>query len=339
VPRLVNLATGTPLLAGLAKRMAGVAPQRSIPRFAPRTFRDWWREHRADGRGGGEGAEVILWPDTFNNHFHPETAIAAVEVLEDAGCTVRIPEATLCCGRPLYEYGMLDLARRQLRQILDALRPQIRAGVPVVGLEPSCVSVFRDELPNLFPHDHDARRLREQTFTLAEFLERSGYEPPRLRRRVLLHGHCHHKAVLDLTPEERILDRMGVERETLDSGCCGMAGAFGYEAEKYGVSVGAGERVLLPAVRAASPDTVVVADGFSCRGQVNDLTERKAVHLSEVIRSALRYSDAEPETAVVAAGGGLPLRRAATLAAAATMAGVAAYGFVRTARAIERSRR
>jgi Fe-S oxidoreductase len=183
---------------------------------------------------------------------------------------------------------MLDLARRQLEQILDTLRPQIRAGVPVIGVEPSCVAVFRDELPNLFPLDDDARRLREQTFTLAEYLRRIDYDPPRLERRAIVHGHCHQKSILSVEPDRELLERMGLDFEVLDSGCCGMAGAFGYEAgEKYAVSVAVGERVLLPAVRDAGPDTLILADGFSCHGQISQCTDREPLHLAEVIAMAL----------------------------------------------------
>ncbi len=234
---------------------------------------------------------MILWPDTFNDHFHPGTAIAAVEVLEAAGYRVAIPERPLCCGRPLYDWGMLGLAQRQLRQILDALRAPIEAGVPVVGLEPSCVAVFRDELVNLFPSDEDARRLSQQTYLLTEFLdERAPHlRLPPLHRTALVHAHCHHKAVLRLDAERRLFDRLGLDFDVIDSGCCGMAGAFGFErGERYEVSVKAGERVLLPAVRAADPDTLIVADGFSCREQIAQGTGRRAYHPAEVLRMALQ---------------------------------------------------
>jgi FAD/FMN-containing dehydrogenase/Fe-S oxidoreductase len=322
-PRIVNAVTHAPGLSTLAKAAAGMPQQREIPRFATRTFRSWFHR-RTDGNV--TGPEVILWPDTFNNFFHPEIARAAVEVLEDAGCHVTLPRQTLCCGRPLYEFGMLDLAKRQLRQILSALRPQIRAGVPVVGLEPSCVSVFRDELPKLFPHDHDARRLRQQTFTLSEYLGGIAYEPPRMRRKVIVHGHCHDKAVLNRDSEDRLFERMGLDFRILDSGCCGMAGAFGFEKEKYDVSIGAGERALLPAVREADADTLIVTNGFSCREQVEQCTGRRPLHFSELLQLALRRSP-ERRGPTPAAGlspaqhpAGLipalpnPLLRAATLA-------------------------
>jgi Fe-S oxidoreductase len=291
-PSLVNFTTQAPLLSSLAKLAAGIAPQRRIPRFAPETFRHWFSSHR----GRVDGPPVLLWPDTFNNHFHPRTAIAAVQVLEAAGFRVRIPEQILCCGRPLYDFGMLGLAKRLLGQILDSLRPDIRAGVPIVGLEPSCVSVFRDELINFFPEDADARRLSQQCMLLSEFLEKKApdFQLPRLRGKAIVHGHCHHKALMKMTDEERVLGRMGVSYELLDSGCCGMAGAFGFEkGDHYEVSIKAGERVLLPAVRKATADTMVIADGFSCREQVTQAAGRTPVHLAEGIQLALDETNKE----------------------------------------------
>ena len=286
VPRLANLATRTPGLRALATRVAGVHPHRRVPAFATRTFRDWFSARPIRSAGG---ERVILWPDTFNNYFSPQVLRAGVEVLEAAGFTVDIPPVVLCCGRPLYDYGFLERAKKQLRQIIDELRPDIRAGVPIVGLEPSCVAVFRDELRNLFPHDEDARRLSAQTVILSELLEQRapGWEIPQLAREAIVQGHCHHKAVLGFDSDTRVLERLGMDAAVLDSGCCGMAGSFGFEAEHYDVSVAVGERVLLPAVRAAGEDTLIVADGFSCREQISQCTDRRAVHLAEAIRMAL----------------------------------------------------
>jgi FAD/FMN-containing dehydrogenase/Fe-S oxidoreductase len=284
-PGLVNLGLQTPAVATLAKRLAGIAPARRIPAFAPQTFTAWFR--RRPPRAAAE--RVVLWPDTFNNHFFPETARAAVTVLEAAGFGVEIPSRPLCCGRPLYDYGMLDLARAWLARILEVLRPSIRAGVPVVGLEPSCVAVFRDELLGLFPDDLDARRLAGQTYLLSEFLEARArhFRPPALRRRALVHGHCHARSVLKFDTEAAVLARVGIEAETLDSGCCGMAGSFGFERAHYDVSVKVGERVLLPRVRSAPADTLIIADGFSCREQIAQHTDRRALHLADVLALAL----------------------------------------------------
>jgi FAD/FMN-containing dehydrogenase/Fe-S oxidoreductase len=295
---VANFVAQAPGLAALVKAAAGMAPERRIPRFAGRTFKDWWRtRERGRGRGHGElpdGPRVILWPDTFNNYFHPATAQAAVEVLEAAGRRVVVPETPLCCGRPLYDYGMLRLARRQLLQILAALREEIRAGTPLVGLEPSCLAVFRDELGRQLPHDGDARRLARQSFLLSEYLEREapGWQPPELaggRRKALVQAHCHHHAVAKLDAEMRVLSKLGLDSELLDAGCCGMAGSFGFEkGERYEVSVRCGERALLPAVRQAPADTLIVADGFSCREQIAQGTARRGLHLAQVLQLALR---------------------------------------------------
>jgi Fe-S oxidoreductase len=286
-PRAANLLTQTPLLRTIAKAMATMAPERRIPAFAPRTFRSSFsaRTPRNAGR-----PRVLLWPDTWNNHFHPNTALAAVEVLEAAGFQVVIPRAKLCCGRPLYDYGMLDRAKKLLKHILASLRQELRASTPIVGLEPSCVSVFRDELTNLLPDDDDAKRLRDQTFLLTEFLAKkaTAFDPPRLAGKALVHGHCHQKAVLDFSSESAMLDKLGVEYSIPDSGCCGMAGAFGFEkGEHYRVSIACGERVLLPAVRAAPADTYIVANGFSCREQISQTTDRRAIHPADLIKLAL----------------------------------------------------
>jgi Fe-S oxidoreductase len=232
---------------------------------------------------------AILFPDTFTNHFSPGVGRAAVDVLEDAGFTVTLPRGPLCCGRPLYDFGMLDTARRRLAEVLAALSPAVAAGSPVVVLEPSCAAVFRDELPELFPKDERARRLARSTFLLAEVLEREapGWAPtPGLSGRALVQFHCHQRALFGIEADRRALEALGVEPEVPDSGCCGMAGSFGFEKSHFGVSLAVGERVLFPAVRAAAADTLVVADGFSCREQIFQATGRRALHLAEVIRRA-----------------------------------------------------
>jgi Fe-S oxidoreductase len=171
------------------------------------------------------------------------------------------------------------------------LRPVIEAGTPVVGLEPSCLTVFRDELTNLFPNDADAQRLHASSFVLSEFLRRhaADWPLPRLHRKALVQPHCHHHAVLGFDAEEQLLHDMGLDVEIPDAGCCGMAGSFGYEAgERYEVSMAAGERVLLPAVRAAADDVVVIADGFSCRSQIAAGSGRSALHLAQVLAAAIQ---------------------------------------------------
>jgi Fe-S oxidoreductase len=232
----------------------------------------------------------MLWVDTFNNAFHPQTLQSAHDLLMRAGCHPAVPLQPLCCGRPLYDFGMLDDARQYLLRILEALGPQIDAGVPVVVLEPSCASVFRDELCNLLPREPRAALLKNQTLLLSEFLARhtTGLERLRLPRKVLLQGHCHQQSILKMKDEESVLRKMGADLQTLDAGCCGMAGPFGFEKDKYAVSRAIGERVLLPAVRQAAPDTLIVADGFSCREQIFQATGRRAIHLAEVFQFAAR---------------------------------------------------
>jgi FAD/FMN-containing dehydrogenase/Fe-S oxidoreductase len=284
MPGLVNAVAQAPGLSRLAKAAAGMAPEREVPRFAPQTLQRWF-----EARGGARnpsGKKVLLWPDTFNNHFHTEVGVAAVESLEAAGYHVVLPEGHVCCGRPLYDYGFLGLARKYLERTLDLLRDDIRAGTPVVGIEPSCTAVFKDELGKLLPHDEDGLRLAKQVFHFAEFLEREGFEPPVLPRKVLLHGHCHHKATGGIDSEQKLLERMGARVEAPDSGCCGLAGSWGYEPGHYDVSMACGERVLLPAAREASTDTLLVADGFSCRTQIEHGARRKALHVAQVLALA-----------------------------------------------------
>jgi len=291
-PALANALLGSAGIGALARRAAGIARERRIPRFAPQTFTGSWFARRRGGAPDPRSAErprVILWADTFNNHFTPEVAHAAVTVLHDAGFMVTVPRARLCCGRPLYDWGMLHRAERLLLGILHELRDDISAGTPVVGLEPSCVSVFRDELVNLFPDRADASRLSTQTFLLEEFLDRfaQDYAPGTVDRDAIIHQHCHHKSVLDPGAQERVLRRTGVRCTVLDSGCCGMAGAFGFEASHYEVSMAIGERVLLPAVRAAPDDTLIVVDGFSCREQVHQATSRATLHPAQLLAMAI----------------------------------------------------
>ncbi len=286
MPATVNFFTQTPGLSAIAKLAAGYSQKRRIPPFAPRTFKQWFRERPSRNP---QGRKVILWADTFNNHFTPKVAQAAVDVLENAGFRVVVPEQHLCCGRPLYDYGMLPLAKKWLENIIGTLRGEIEAGTPIVGLEPSCISVFRDEMTDLLHGNEDAYRLKEQCFMLGEFLEQKvdGYQPPKLQRKAVVHGHCHHKTVLDFNSDANLLKKAGLEIDVLNSGCCGMAGAFGYEADHYDVSIKCGERVLLPAVRQAPKETFIIADGFSCREQIEQDTDRRALHLAQVLQIGL----------------------------------------------------
>ena len=288
-PGIANLLSHAPLMRSIARFIAHVHPDRSIPLFARETFKQWFR--RREEHGGSEHASrVLLWPDTFNNFFHPQTAQAAVAVLEAAGFQVEVPRQHLCCGRPLYDWGMLDQAKAMLNRILDQLSEHIQKGTPIVVLEPSCASVFREELINFFPDSESARQLQSQTFLLSEFLRKKApeFELPKLALDALVHGHCHHKAVMKMDDEIWVLNKMNIDITVPESGCCGMAGAFGFEKEHYDVSIRCGERVLLPAVRTAAKDTLIISDGFSCREQIEQTTDRKAVHLAEVIQLGLR---------------------------------------------------
>lgn len=291
-PGLVNAAMRAPALASLAKRAIGIAPQRQLPVFADRPFRADFRPRHGEAPRG----DVLLWPDTFNNHWHPQVAHAAVRVLEHAGYRVRIPAQPLCCGRPLYEFGMLDTARSYLRRTVDALDADLRAGTPVAVLEPACLSVFKEELPMMLPRDLQARRLREQSFLLADLLQphldRLGLE--RLEQPALVHAHCHAKSVLDLDSSKAAMQAIGLDVRMPDTGCCGMAGSFGFEAHKYEVSMACGERRLLPAVRQADDATLVIADGYSCREQIVQSTGRDVLHLAEVLARALPRKGAVP---------------------------------------------
>jgi FAD/FMN-containing dehydrogenase/Fe-S oxidoreductase len=286
-PGLANLTTQLPFVRDVAKFVTGVAPERAIPPFAPQTFRSWFRQRR---RRAATNSKVLLWPDTFNNYFLPGTSRAAVDVLEAAGYEVILPGSTLCCGRPLYDWGMLDRAKGLLLQILRVLEPEIDQGIPMVVLEPSCAAVFRDELANLFPKDERAQILAKRTFLLSEFLEREAkdFPLPKLSRRALVHGHCHHKSIMKMSDEQSVLRRMGVEFQEPAPGCCGMAGSFGFEQDKYDVSMAIGELDLLPSVRHAPAGCLIIADGFSCREQIAQCTDRHALHLAEVIQMALQ---------------------------------------------------
>ncbi len=292
MPRVANLMTHTPGIERLLKSAAGMAPQREIPRFTPLTLQRWFAQRGPRNAGG---PRLVVWPDTFTNHFDSGNGIAAVETLEAGGWQVVIPQGHVCCGRPLYDYGFLDLATRYLRRVLAVLRDDVRAGVPVVGLEPSCVAVFKDELPGLLPHDDDARRLHDQAFHFADFLDAHSSRWPRFddarrdgsRGDALVWAHCHHRATGDPQAEDRVLRALGYDVQVARGGCCGLAGSWGFEARHHDLSLAIGEEGLLPAVRDSAPSRLLVADGFSCRTQIQGATDRRASHLATVVRQAL----------------------------------------------------
>ncbi|BCB89459.1 FAD-binding and (Fe-S)-binding domain-containing protein [Phytohabitans suffuscus] len=332
--RLVNAVTHAPGLAWLAKRSAGVDPRRQVPVFTPRSFQRWYAARGP--RGTGERGEVLLWPDTFTNRFDPGIARAAVEVVEAAGWRVVVPDQPVCCGLTWISTGQLTTARQVLRRTLGVLRPHLRAGTPILGLEPSCTAVFRGDAAELFPDDEDVRRLVRQTVTLAELLTQHtpGWRPPRVARTAYVQTHCHQHAVLGFQADRAVLAAAGVDAKVLDSGCCGLAGNFGFEQGHYEVSEACAERVLLPAVRDAGPSDAILADGFSCRTQIaqSDAGGRRGVHLAELLRAGMDGDDSAgvPEQKWTRRPSAPPRPvRLLTTAAAACGAGVALMYAVR----------
>jgi FAD/FMN-containing dehydrogenase/Fe-S oxidoreductase len=287
-PRLANL--GARLASPFVKRASHVDPRRDLPELAPESFRRWFaRRGRRNGAATTDGRPaVILLDDTFYNHFHPEPLKAAVTVLERAGYRVELPRQQVCCGRSMISKGLLEEVRALHRTLIDVLTPQVEAGAALVGLEPSCILTFRDELPDL-ARDPRTEMLKRSAYTLEEFLlSVPEYRPGRLSARAVVHGHCHQKALVGMGPTTELLSRVeGLEFTVLDSGCCGMAGSFGYDRAHYEVSKAVGERVLFPAVRAAAADDLVVAPGFSCRTQIKDFCDgRQSMHPAELLAMA-----------------------------------------------------
>jgi FAD/FMN-containing dehydrogenase/Fe-S oxidoreductase len=256
------------------KRVAGVAPGSTLPKFAPRTFRSQFRTN-------GKGEPVVLFDDTFNNYFRPDTAAAAHEVLARGGCRVELPAQRVCCGRPYYDYGMLEQAKRALQRVLEVLGARLDAGIPIVVLEPGCLSVFRDELRQLVPGDPRAARLAVQAVSLPELLNRRNFKAG-ISKRVLMHAHCHQKALWGVTSDLCLLKSAGCEVLAPDTGCCGMAGSYGYRPQHAGASRRIAELALLPAL-ADARDAAVVASGFSCREQIETLTGRRTLHIAELL--------------------------------------------------------
>ncbi|MCP2183034.1 FAD-binding and (Fe-S)-binding domain-containing protein [Prauserella alba] len=292
-PRLVNAVAGS-RLAPLLKRLGGVAAERDIPALAPRSLCSWWRSRGTNTTGG---AEVVLWPDTFTNHFDPDVGRAAVAVLEELGYEVHLPARSVCCGLTWYSTGQLDTARKKLLRTLDALEPWLARGVPVIGLEPSCTAMLRADAAELLPDDPRVPQLAACVRTFAEHVGEPAAKRLAARgrdgvaARVLTQVHCHQHADLGFDADRGLLGAVADEVEVLDGGCCGLAGNFGFERGHYEVSVACGEHELLPAVRAADAETEVLADGFSCRTQIRQLTSREPVHLATLTARALGLSE------------------------------------------------
>ena len=293
----VNAAVRVPALRRLAVAAGGLA-DRDIPPLAGETLRDWYA--RRGPRGDGRRGPVVLWPDTFTNYFHPHAGQAAIRVLEAAGWRPVIPNGSLCCGLTWISTGQLKTARKILSKSVAALAPHVRGGGYVVGLEPSCTSVFRADAPEMFPDDQDVARLRDHTVTLAELLTEHtpGWEPPPLgpdrsasrARPVLAQVHCHQHAVLGWDADAALLRDAGLPPEHMETGCCGLAGNFGFEAGHGEISRRIAEQSLLPRLREAPEDAVVLADGFSCRTQIAEFGDggHQAIHLAELLASGLR---------------------------------------------------
>ncbi len=297
-PSLTNALLTGPLTSPLIKRIAGVAKERQLPRLAKQTYQQSFRapslrlpsgarvrERKTQSNPGAR--QVLLWPDTWNNYYHPQTLAAAESVLAQAGFQVQVPDGHICCGRPLYDFGFLTQARAYLANVLERTAAQIETGIPVLFLEPSCASIFKDELLELFPNDPRAARLKQQVWLLADWLAAQGpaFVPgPLTGAHILVHGHCHHKAVFGGTASEiALLRQAGATVEPIQAGCCGMAGPFGFEADKFEVSKTIAGQGLMPAVESSASTTLIVADGFSCREQVAQLSHRRALHFAEVL--------------------------------------------------------
>lgn len=288
--RLANAFNGSALGRRILKRVLGVSPKRTLPKFAPEPFTKWFARQRWES----DGPTVVLFADTFNNYHHPETARAAAEFLHRTGHQVVVPSDRACCGRPLLSKGLVTEAQALAIRTLDLLYPYAEQGLPLVGLEPSCILTFTDELLALLPGDPRARKLAEVTFTFEEFVARRANDGAfnevtwkTGEGKVLLHGHCHQKALVGTGPSVQALSLPGYTVKVVDSGCCGMAGAFGYEDKHYDISIAMAERALAPAVRTAAPETHIAAAGMSCRHQIHDTTGRTARHPAEILRDAL----------------------------------------------------
>jgi FAD/FMN-containing dehydrogenase/Fe-S oxidoreductase len=287
LPGVVNFLTQRRPFSRLAKLVAGIDSRRTIPTFAPITLQEWFKRR---GAVNPDGPRVILFPDTFNNHFHTDVGVACVEALEAAGWQVVMPEGHICCGRPLYDYGFLDVAERYLHKVLDTFRHEIRAGTPIVGMEPSCLAVFKDELVKMLPHDDDAERLRRCAYHWSEFFEEHEVDVPQVAKQAVLWGHCHHKATGGIDPERKLLERMGIDVQEASGGCCGLAGSWGFEQGKHDISMECGELGLLPAARDAPQEAVVVANGFSCKTQLEQSgVGRRALHAAQVMKLAREH--------------------------------------------------
>lgn len=293
IPEVANFATQTPVLSRIAKAVGGIDRRRPLPTFAPMTLQQWFSKRPVVNP---TGPRVILFPDTFNNRLHTDVGVACVEAIEAAGWRVVMPTGHICCGRPLYDYGFLDVAEHYLHDVLRQLRSEIRAGTPIVGMEPSCLAVFKDELKKLLPHDDDdADRLARNSYHFAQFFTEFDLGLPKVSSngsaaRALLWGHCHQRATGGVDADQQVLQKMGIDVQPVSGGCCGLAGSWGFEQGKYQLSLDCGEQALLPAIRQNS-DALVVANGFSCQTQIRDSGTANALHLGQIMAMANTSAD------------------------------------------------
>ncbi|MFD8028587.1 FAD-binding and (Fe-S)-binding domain-containing protein [Streptomyces sp. NPDC059717] len=342
-PSLVNCFLHAPGLARAGKRLAGVAEARQAPLFAERSFLKWWRARDVEEPDPADPRTVVLWPDTFSTYFHPSIAISAVRVLEDAGFRPAVPTEPVCCGLTWISTGQLTVAGKVLRRTLEVLRPYLEAGTAVIGLEPSCTAVLRSDVSELMPGDQDVQRLAEQVRTLAEQLVHhapAGWRPPALGRQATVQTHCHQHAIMKFDADRELMRRAHLDADVLDEGCCGLAGNFGFERGHHEISMAVAEQGVLPAVRTAAPDALVLADGFSCRTQIEQGgTGRRALHLAEVLALGLEGNlpGQDPERlAERPSRPSLAARCATTAGAAALTAAVATAAGHRALRALRR---
>jgi Fe-S oxidoreductase len=285
-PSLFNFFLNGPLISNFSKFISGISAARKLPALASVPYKQWYRKNKKTTGG----KPVILWADTFNNYFFPDALKSATVILERNGFNVIVLEENLCCGRPLYDFGMLDTARKKLNEIIHVVGKYVAEEIPFVGLEPSCVSVFRNEMKNLFPGDSFVNQFADNFFTFAEFIDKySGeFELNKSNKEIIYHGHCHQKAMLNDPIEVSLLQKLSDHVTIPSTGCCGLAGSFGFQrGEKYKISMQLGEMSLFPAIKKAQSDTIIVADGFSCREQIIHGTGKRPLHLSELLNSLL----------------------------------------------------
>ncbi len=284
---VLNYAMGNPLVR-TAGAWFGLAKEAKFPAIAPQSFRAGATAQRIlSNQGTGSGTDVLLWVDSFNNGFTPRVLEAGVQVLESLGFTVKLMKRHVCCGRPYYDVGMIDQAKANLAQILDQLEPVLDENMPVLVLEPSCLSVFRDEMPGLFPQDLRAQKLEQSIMTLSEFIRSRGLELPVIDEDVRIHGHCHQKSCGSMAAEQGVLQQLGGKGQVIQAGCCGVAGAYAYHAKTAPIAKAIGEQQFKPHIDRIPEETPVVADGFSCRGQIRNVSGREAMHLAEYLAKVL----------------------------------------------------